>query len=650
MGYKKEDKISTKINCYFLIFNLIVSIIAFSSMIQIVDAQDGSAKKGVWADESELYKDRTACEQGKDESSKSKCHVAKIQKDVVDKNKEQKFETLQKESASNKQKLDYIQETIGKEIGVEFQEKKKNDKRDLNFRSEKLNLMYKEKIVLDQKYKNTLKDLINKAKDEIKKGINEKANEIQKKIEEIDLKINQNGLSQNIKELLETERAELLATIAGIKGNSFFFRKPTEPIIIIFLDPEGYLTIGGRTRTYPTVGSFDKELPLIDELKPFITEEQINAGLIPDITLKVDRLETFLGTEGSLPIDSEKLFNTPIGSLVEGGILDKFFPRGTTIGDVLGNPRGFISSVTDRIKGTLGNVKSLLIFGALAVGAVGLFIGMNLRGKSKVEPNEKGGLTAKVSKGSAVTVQKKNEKIKAIAVSKEDGTEGTIETTTSETTIGVKNTDVVIPGQIFADIPNEDTEIVMEGSLDDDPSSPPESSSSVASLSGTEVTPSGSEGLDNSDNSVGGSVALNLPLITPSITGRQISNFGIQSIVLKNHEILLRGNDIRVHTVKTWKSLKGNGMRLFFYSGNFAIGFNNQQTLASRVFFKIPKGVTIENNLDSSNVFKLQDFVDIKQKGQFRSLDERVTFGDFAIKNPSENKLIIAKQREKMYA
>ena len=39
----------------------------------------------------------------------------------------------------------------------------------------------------------------------------------------------------------------------------------------------------------------------------------------------------------SLPIDSEKLFNTPIGSLVEGGILDKFFPplkSGTVISAV----------------------------------------------------------------------------------------------------------------------------------------------------------------------------------------------------------------------------------------------------------------------------------------------------------------------------
>ena len=117
MRDKKEDRISTKINCYFLIFNLVVSIIAFSYMVQMVDAQETGTMKAVWADETELYNNKATCDSGKAENEMAKCHVAVIE-DIM--KKAPKFEGIQKEFASNKQKLDYIQKTIGDEIGARF--------------------------------------------------------------------------------------------------------------------------------------------------------------------------------------------------------------------------------------------------------------------------------------------------------------------------------------------------------------------------------------------------------------------------------------------------------------------------------------------------------------------------------------------------
>ena len=676
MRDKKEDRISTKINCYFLIFNLVVSIIAFSYMVQMVDAQETGTMKAVWADETELYNNKATCDSGKAENEMAKCHVALIE-DIM--KKAPKFEGIQKEFASNKQKLDYIQKTIGEEIGVTFQAPMiksggfaffggtsiVDENKEFLYRSDKKHLMYDEKIIIDEKFKTKLKEWIADGKkyieDEKNNLLNDNTNldaKIKENKAEID-ELNPEDDSDKVKiAKLEKSngffRSAKLVNDGGKKGGDFLSTK-----FFIELNEGGKIRIKSRLVGLGAV--IEEKVPLPPEYQDIVNDffGDVEQGVLPDIELNLDEMELFFGEEGNA-IQLSDLLGKEIGELLGGGggplsgILEGLgLPPGTTVMDLLKGGGGFLEGIMDKVQGIFSGIKTKLLMGALLIGGAGLLIGMSLRGKAKTETTDKGVKAGFSGKNSGVTIENRNGEIKAVVVSKDDGSAGSVETT-GETTIEVNNAEVIVlPGQIAADIPDENTEIVMEGSSGD--ANPPETTTSIASLSGREVVPSGNVNVGETNEAEIGdndnNIALGLPLINPSITGKQIADFGRQSIELENQKIELKGNNIRVFTIKTWDRLIGTGSHLTFYSGDFMIVFNNQRILISRVFPSIPKGIrSIKNGLDLKNEFRLQNFGDVQQKGQFTSYDGRITSGDFATKNPGEERLIIAKQREKMYA
>ena len=293
------------------------------------------------------------------------------------------------------------------------------------------------------------------------------------------------------------------------------------------------------------------------------------------------------------------------------------------------------------------NMGTLLIVGGIGVA---LFMAFSGDGKSKSEKSGKGGVKSEISEGAAVAVQTKDGETKAFASSKEDGTVGTVETT-SETSITTNNVNVEVPNQVAAEIPSADTQIVLDGTRGDDPSNPPATDTTPnAQLAGNTVTPQSNSQTTTTDTTTTAATAVSLPLIK-SITGKAVSDTGGQSLILIEHIIEINGHDISTFALKTFSSLIVGGRNLGFSSGNLKLLFNNQRIYVSRVFSKVPHGVNeISNKLDLNNKFQLIAYTN--RKGQLTDKNQIISFGDIVREySPTENPeeiILVSNLREEM--
>jgi len=301
-----------------------------------------------------------------------------------------------------------------------------------------------------------------------------------------------------------------------------------------------------------------------------------------------------------------------------------------------------------------GDIGTLLIVGGIGIA---LFFALSGKGKSKSEKSGNGGVKTEISDGAGVAVQSADGNTLAVVSSNEDGTTGTVETT-SETSITANNVNVEVENQVAASIPSADTQVVLQGIPGDDPSNQPSTDTGPqAQLAGTIVASASQAQATEQETTAGtdtGTITtISLPLLKPTITGKQIANniVSSQSLVLNNHNLGINGHDINAHALKTFNNLEVGGQRHRFSSGKFSIHFFNQKTYAPTTFSNIDHGVkVIANILNPEKTFELKKYTN--KKGQLVDYNNRVSFGDIVTEyyptgDPRE-KLIASNQREEM--
>ena len=296
------------------------------------------------------------------------------------------------------------------------------------------------------------------------------------------------------------------------------------------------------------------------------------------------------------------------------------------------------------------NIKTLMIIGAIGIA---IFLIMSKSGKKKVT-SENGKIKTTLEEGASTRIV--GEGGENIAVGQNDPSQPAIVVSSSATQHSVTNANLVIENQVAASIPTSDTQVVLQGIPGDDPNNPPSTDTSPpAQLTGT-IVASGTDtgtGTSGTGTDTGTTTTISLPLLKPTITGKQIANniASSQSLVLNNHDLGINGHDINAHALKTFNDIRVGGQNLRFFSGNLEFFFFNQKTYVSRTFSNVDHGFKVmANKLNPGKTFELKKYTN--RQGQLEDKNGRVTFGDIITEyyptgNPRE-RLIASKQREKM--
>ena len=229
--------------------------------------------------------------------------------------------------------------------------------------------------------------------------------------------------------------------------------------------------------------------------------------------------------------------------------------------------------------------------------------------------------------------------------------------------VAVTNVDLIVPQQVAAKI-SDKTSLTLAGTSGNDPNNQAKTSQEkLISFKGVTYSPTFANIL-----SLLPKFLVNLNQIPQKkistatfshiqinednenkITGKAISDLGGQSIELLEHNLEINGHDINTYALKTFNELNAGGQNLKFYSGDYQIKFNNQQTLVSRLHQDIPYGVKkISNKLDQKNEFTLQHYTN---KLLFLTDDNRiVSISDITTEHPTNNRLVISEIRKNMWS
>ena len=233
--------------------------------------------------------------------------------------------------------------------------------------------------------------------------------------------------------------------------------------------------------------------------------------------------------------------------------------------------------------------------------------------------------------------------------------------TTSDTSITTNNVDLIVPEQLAAQIPNEETTVILQGTPGDDPSNPPSTDTTPnAQLAGNTITPS---------SGTAATTTAFLPLIKipqtklsrtayflsgeitgKAITENQISDLREQSIeLLAGHILRLIGYGITAYTLKTFSEIELKGNELVINMGKVTVKSKLQQTLISRQLGEPDYSAEILNLLDVNRNKLIVENYD-NRKGDIHMEDKdgikRVIITD---RVNYHNGLVVAKQR-KMFA
>ncbi len=205
--------------------------------------------------------------------------------------------------------------------------------------------------------------------------------------------------------------------------------------------------------------------------------------------------------------------------------------------------------------------------------------------------------------------------------------------------VKLENANIMVPQQLAAITPTEEIKLVLNGEPGNDPSNPPETANEPQPI-------------------IRGRTSVYQITSYLSLIPKKLSPFLVRGlvsaqtesdnqIILDKHNLFVDGKDISTYALKTFNELEFRGQNLKFFSGNFEIVVNNQQTLVNRNLKPVPYGARkIRNELDSGNEFILQHYTN--RKGEFYNDEKIVSISDIAVEHPKIEGLVIWKEREKM--
>lgn len=279
----------------------------------------------------------------------------------------------------------------------------------------------------------------------------------------------------------------------------------------------------------------------------------------------------------------------------------------------------------------------------------------NGQGETSIAKNNFEGYTSTLDGGAVASFEDNKGNSKLLVGQNDPNNPAKVETKKNNN-VDVTNANVIVPREVAAKI-SDRTSLTLAGTPGNDPNNQAKTSSekpisfkgNIFSPTFTTTIPLIKSSLTEFSKIPQSKTSITSFAHTTPTTGKAISDLGGQSIKLLEHNIEINGHDIDTYALKTFNELNAGGQNLKFYSGDYQIKFNNQQTLVSRLHQDIPYGVKqISNKLDQNNKFTLQHYTN---KLLFLTDDNQiVSIGDITTENPTNNRLIIAKIRENMWA